>query len=274
MTTAPGPLVTTDWLARHLDDRDVRVVETGTDRATTYDEGHVPGALWVDPHTELLREGDESSGEVITPQQFAALMSRLGVTPSTLVVAYGDQGGRHATRLFWTCRMYGHDAVCVVDGGREAWLAEGRPVTRETPVVTPTAYPVPEPRPGFDITAEEIRDRLGRPDFVVLDVRTPEEYRGEDVRAARGGHIPGAILIPWTATLTEDYHLKPLDELRALFRDAGVTPDRTVAVHCQLGVRASHTWFVLTQALGYRDVRNYDGSWQEWGNRPDLPIER
>ncbi|HWQ27650.1 MAG TPA: sulfurtransferase, partial [Dehalococcoidia bacterium] len=262
MTAAPGPLVTTDWLERHLDAEDIRIVETGTERGDTYDQGHVPGAVWVDPHAELLREGDDSSGEAITPTQFAALMSRLGVTPSTLIVAYGDQGGRHATRLFWTCRMYGHDAACVVDGGREAWLAEGRPVSREVPNVARTRYPVPRPRPGFDITAEEILERLGQPDFVVLDVRTPEEYRGEDIRAARGGHIPGAKLIPWTAALTDDFHLKPAQELQALFRGAGVTPDRTIAVHCQLGVRASHTWFVLTQVLGYPDVRNYDGSWR------------
>jgi thiosulfate/3-mercaptopyruvate sulfurtransferase len=272
--TAPGPLVTTAWLEQHLRDEGIRIVETGTERASTYDEGHVPGAVWVDPHAELLREGDDSSGEVITPEQFAALMSRLGVTPSKLIIAYGDQGGRHATRLFWTCRLYGHEAVCVVDGGREAWLAEGRPLSRETPDIVATQYPVPQPRPGFDITAEEILGHLGRPDFIVLDVRTPEEYYGEDVRAARGGHIPGAKLLPWTSVLRDDCRLRPVEELRAHFRNAGVTPDRTVAVHCQLGVRASHTWFVLTQVLGYPDVRNYDGSWQEWGNRFDLPVER
>jgi len=268
-------LVSPAWLQEHLVDANLRVIESSIDRAT-YDAAHIPGAVWVDTHRELLLHGDDSSGHVIPPDEWAALMSRLGITPETTVVWYGDRHSSLAIRGFWMLGFYRHPgAVYVLDGGRERWLIEGRPMTAAVPSVARTAYPAP-----LDLDREnearwqEVRDAIGAAGKVVLDVRAQGEYDGTELRAARGGHIPGAAHVEWTDSTAGDNVLKPADELRAMYEAQGVTPDKEIITHCQLGIRAAHTWFVLKHVLGYPRVKNYDGSWQEGGNREDLPIER
>lgn len=268
-------LVTPAWLEQRLNDPDIRIIESSVDKST-YDEGHIPGAQWIAPYGPLLVNGDNSAGNVIMPHQFAALMSSLGIAPDTTVVFYGDGHSRYAMRGYWTLGYYRHPgAFYVLDGGRERWSSEGRLLTTDVVQPVPTRYPESG---GCDRTDEaswqDVRDAVGRSDVVIVDVRTPGEYDGSDVRAARGGHIPGAIHLPYSEAAAGDNVLKPLDELRRMYEARGITPDKEIIAHCQLGVRAAHTWFVLKHVLGYPNVKNYDGSWAEWGNREDLPIER
>ncbi len=266
---------TTDWLQQHLDDPRVRVLEASIAKET-YDAAHVPGAQWIDFHKDLLTSGDETCGDILTPKQYASLMRRLGIAPDTTVVWYGDRHSSYAIRGFWMMDFYQHPgAVHVLEGGRERWLSEDRPVTGDVASFAPTSYLVPATQhPENRATWQQVRDAIGAPGVVVLDVRARAEYEGTNVRAARGGHVPGAVNIEWTDATAGDNVLKSRDDLRAMYEAAGVTPDRHVIAHCQLGIRAVHTWFVLKHVLGYPNVRNYDGSWQEWGNREDSPIER
>jgi thiosulfate/3-mercaptopyruvate sulfurtransferase len=271
MSTFASP----DWLQARLGDPALRILESSTDKAL-YDEAHIPGALWVDHVADLLRSGDDTRGDIITPEQYAALMSRLGIVPGMTVVWYGDRHSSYATRGFWTMDYYQHRGdVFVLQGGRERWLREGRPVTSEVAQPPRSAYPVPVTwTEANHATWEQVQAAIGAPGSIILDVRSPEEYSGANRRAARGGHIPGAVNIEWTDAIAAPNELRPEAELRQLYESHGVTPDREIIVHCQLGVRASHTWFVLKHVLGYSNVKNYDGSWAEWGNRDDLPVEQ
>ena len=266
-------LVSTSWVAERLRAPGVRIIEVSA-APEAYASGHLPGAVAIDWRRELIEREDESSGQVIDAERFAALARRLGLRPDDTLVFYGDQGGRHAARALWTFEYYRHPgALHLMDGGRERWEREGRPMTAEAPSVAPSDYPaLASADESLRATHEEIASRLGEAGFAVLDARTRDEYEGTDVRAARGGHIPGAVHVFWQDAVAPDGSFRSQEELAALY--GHVSREGTVAVHCQLGMRSAHTWFVLRHVLGYRSVKNYDGSWQEWGNLPSTPIER
>lgn len=276
----PDALVSTEWVSEHLDDSDVRIVESDED-VLLYDTGHIPGAVKVDWHADL---NDPLERDYLEAPQFAELMSRLGVGPETLVVFYGDKNNWWATYALWVFRLFGHTRVKVMDGGRAKWEAEGRPMTTDVPRHEPSQYPHPE---RDDASIRAFRDDVMkhvRMQGPLVDVRSPEEYRGERLHmpdypqegAMRGGHIPGAKSVPWARAVNpETGEFLPADQLMAIYeQEAGLRPDDEVIAYCRIGERSSHTWFVLTYLLGYGNVRNYDGSWTEWGNLVRAPIEK
>jgi thiosulfate/3-mercaptopyruvate sulfurtransferase len=276
----PEALVTTDWLAEHLADPSIRILESNED-VLLYDTGHVPGALKIDWHADL---NDPLQRDYLQPEKFAELAGRLGITPETTVVFYGDKNNWWATYALWVFRLFGHDRVRIVDGGRKKWEDEGRPLVTEVPAHPRTEYPVPE-RDDAKIRAfrDEVLDHVRRQGQLV-DVRSPDEFSGAKLHmpeypqegAMRGGHIPGAKSVPWARAVNpETGEFKSADELRAIYeQEQGLTPGAETIAYCRIGERSSHTWFVLSYLLGYEKVRNYDGSWTEWGNAVRLPIEK
>jgi thiosulfate/3-mercaptopyruvate sulfurtransferase len=276
----PGSLVSTDWVAEHIDDPGVRIVESNED-VLLYDTGHIPGSVKVDWHADL---NDPLTRDYLDTDGFTRLMGDKGITPDTTVVFYGDRNNWWATYALWVFRLFGHEKVKVMDGGRKKWEAEGRPMTTEAPSIPATEYAVPTRNDGAvrafrdDVTAHLHRGGA------MVDVRSPEEYRGEKLHmpeypqegAMRGGHIPGASNVPWARAVdAETGEFLPAAELRRIYRDeAGLPDDEEIIAYCRIGERSSHTWFVLTYLLGHGKVRNYDGSWTEWGNLVRAPIER
>ncbi|HAJ38192.1 MAG TPA: sulfurtransferase [Chloroflexi bacterium] len=275
----PDALVSTEWVAMHLDDPSIRLVESNED-ILLYDMGHIPGAVKVDWHADL---NDPIERDYINKTQFAALMARLGISNDTTVIFYGDKNNWWATYAYWVFQLFGHTNAKVMDGGRMKWVAEGRPLTREVPTYPPTTYIAQERN---DALIRAFRDdvlahvKAGLP---LVDVRSPGEYKGELLHMAdypqegalRGGHIPGAKNVPWARAANPDGTFKSAAELRAIYEEEqGLKPTDDVIAYCRIGERSSHTWFVLTRLLGYESVRNYDGSWTEWGNGVRLPIER
>jgi len=274
----PEVLVETEWVAQHLNDPMVRLVESNED-VLLYDVGHIPGAVKIDWHTDLQ---DALMRDYVSRPRFEELMSSRGIANDTTVVFYGDKNNWWACYAFWVFKLFGHERCVVMNGGRQKWIAENRPLTKEIPTYPRTHY-VAQERDDKTIRAfrEQVMQHIasGQP---LVDVRSPQEYSGELLHmpgypqegALRGGHIPGAKNIPWAKAVREDGTFKSAEELRALYTEQGITPDKDIIAYCRIGERSSHTWFVLTYLLGYPRVRNYDGSWTEWGNLVGVPIEK
>ncbi|MGD2051220.1 MAG: sulfurtransferase [Acidimicrobiia bacterium] len=275
----PETLVGTDWLAAHLDDPGLVVVESDED-VLLYETGHIPGSVKIDWHVDLQ---DPIRRDYLDGTAFAALMSDKGIARDTTVVLYGDKSNWWAAYTLWVFRLFGHERLRLLDGGRQKWLAEGRPFTTDPTVPDPAEYPVVD-RVDAPIRAfrDDVTAHLAAGDALV-DVRSPEEYRGELLHMAdypqegalRGGHIPGARNVPWKRAVADDGTFLPAPALRAIYQEEiGLAPGESVVTYCRIGERSSHTWFVLSALLGFSDVVNYDGSWTEWGNLVRAPIAR
>ncbi|HEY8490837.1 MAG TPA: sulfurtransferase [Dehalococcoidia bacterium] len=275
----PEALVTTEWVAQHLDDPNVRIVESDED-VLLYESGHIPNAVKIDWHTDLQ---DPLERDYLNEEAFERLMREKGISNNTTVVFYGDRNNWWACYAFWVFKLFGHEDCRIMDGGRLKWESEGRPMTREVPSFPPGTYKAKQ-RHDYEIRA--FRDDVlahieeKRP---LVDVRSPGEYRGELLHmpdypqegALRGGHIPGAKNVPWARAANEDGTFKSAEELRKIYEEeVGLNRDQDIIAYCRIGERSSHTWFVLKYLLGYPYVRNYDGSWTEWGNMVRAPIER
>ncbi len=275
--THPEALVETAWVAEHLKDPKVRIAESDEDYLL-YETGHIPGAVKVDWFTILQ---DPLRRDFIDKQGFEKLMSELGVGNDTTVVFYGDKSNWFACYAFWLFELYGHEKKMIMNGGRAKWTAEGRPLDKEVPHYPATKYKAKEPRSGLRAFRDDVFKHLEKK-LPLVDVRSPQEYHGELLHmpgypqegAMRGGHIPGARSIPWSQAVREDQTFKPSEELKKLYEGQGITPGKDIIAYCRIGERSSHTWFVLKYLLGYPKVRNYDGSWTEWGNLVGAPIEK
>jgi thiosulfate/3-mercaptopyruvate sulfurtransferase len=275
----PEVLVSTDWVAENLGNTDkIRLVESNED-LLLYSTGHIENAVHIDWVADL---NDAVRRDYLDEKEFAELMQKNGISADTTVVFYGDKNNWWACYAFWVFKLFGHADCRVMDGGRKKWLDEERPVTKEKPSFPPSEY-VPAARADYKIRAfrDQVMDHV-EAERPLVDVRSPQEYSGELLHmpgspqegALRGGHIRGAHNVPWSRAVAEDGSFKPVSQLRAIYEEEqGLSPDDNVIAYCRIGERSSHTWFVLTYLLGYPNVRNYDGSWTEWGNLVGVPIE-
>jgi thiosulfate/3-mercaptopyruvate sulfurtransferase len=274
----PEVLVTTEWVANHLNDPNLRLVEIDVD-TSAYEQGHIPGAVGWNWQTQLQ---DTLRRDLADQRSFSQLAGNAGITPQTTVILYGDNNNWFAAWGFWQMKYYGHNDVRLMNGGRKKWLEEKRTITTDAPKVQPTNYAAKTPDASIRAKREDIFSVLERRSPAqMVDVRSVDEFSGKVIAppgmtetAQRGGHIPGAANIPWAQAVAEDGTFKPADALRQLYGGKGVTGDQEVIAYCRIGERSSHTWFVLKYLLGYKNVRNYDGSWTEWGNLVGAPIEK
>ncbi len=274
----PDALVSTEWVAQHLNDPNIRIIEVDVD-TSAYEQGHIPGAIAWNWKQDLQQQPVR---DIPNKEQWEELLSRSGITPDTTVILYGDNNNWFAAFAYWLFKLYGHNNVKLMNGGRKKWLEEGRELTNDVPSYPRTDYKAPDPAPQLRALRDEVMKVLGKPDVGLVDVRSPKEFSGELLApenlpqegAQRGGHIPGAKNIPWSTAVNEDGTFKSPEELRKIYQDQGITPDKEVVTYCRIGERSAHTWFVLHELLGYKDVRNYDGSWTEWGSVVGAPIER
>jgi thiosulfate/3-mercaptopyruvate sulfurtransferase len=276
--THPEALVDAEWVQAHLADPAVRLIEVDVD-TTAYEQGHIPGAVGFNWQRELQ---DQVLRAPVSKEQLEELLSNAGVSNDTTIVLYGDNNNWFAAWALWILKYYGHRDVRLLDGGRIKWLADKRELTTAVPSYPRTRYTAQAPHNDIRSFRDQILLSLGRNGYALVDVRSPAEYSGELLAPAhlpqegaqRGGHIPGAANIPWSMAVREDGTFKPAEELRSLYESKGITSEKEVIAYCRIGERSSHTWFVLHYLLGYPTVRNYDGSWTEWGSLISVPIEK
>jgi thiosulfate/3-mercaptopyruvate sulfurtransferase len=271
-------LVTTGWLAERLGEEGIVVAEVD-ENTDLYDEGHIPGAVKLHWRDDLQ---DPVERDLVERAAFERLMGSRGIGNDTTVVLYGDKNNWFAAYAYWYLKIYAHEDVRIVDGGRQKWIDEGRELTTDVPAAGTATYSAPERDESIRVRRDVVLAGLGQAGRALVDVRSPQEYSGELVAppgyeqegALRTGHIPTAQSIPWAQAVRDDGTFKAEDDLRALYAGKGVTPEQEVLAYCRIGERSAHTWFVLRELLGYPDVKNYDGSWTEWGNLVDVPIEK
>ncbi len=272
-----GPLVTTEWVAERTDDPSVRLIEVSVEPGV-YETGHIPGAVNVSWHTDLV---DNPARDIVNRENFEALASRLGITPDTYVVLYGDPNNWFAAWGAWIFKLYGHKRVALLDGGRKKWNAERRPLSTVPPTVRRTQYTVTTV--NEDLRAflpDVVKAAKGEANYGLLDIRSPDEFRGRIIAppgvqelAVRAGHVPGAVNVPWVEAVNPDTgEFRSKEELQAIYAEQGVDGSKPVIVYCRIGERSAHTWYALTQILGY-EAKQYDGSWTEYGNAVGVPIE-
>jgi thiosulfate/3-mercaptopyruvate sulfurtransferase len=273
----PEVLVSTDWVAKHSQDSNVRLVEVDVD-TRAFDEGHIPGSIAWNWNGQLC---DTVRRDIIPRDAFEKLMSESGVTNDSTVVIYGDNNNWFAAWALWQMKIYGHKDVRLMNGGRKKWLSEGRELSNDSPAIGPTTYKAAEPDFSIRAFLPEVQSSIKAGSVSLIDVRSPGEFTGEILAppglpetCQRGGHIPGARSVPWGKAANDDGTFKSYDELKQLYGGEGVDGSNPAIAYCRIGERSSHTWFVLKYLLGYENTKNYDGSWTEWGNLVGAPVER
>jgi thiosulfate/3-mercaptopyruvate sulfurtransferase len=275
----PEVLTDTHWVENHHKDGNVRIAEVDYDPRANYELGHIPGSVLFDWKRDI---NDPINRNILSKQSCEELLQRFGINNDTTLILYGDFNNWFAAFAFWVFKYYGYRDVKIMDGGRKKWLEEDRPLSKEVPNYPKGNFKASEPDDNIRVFMNYVKETLGKKDKALVDVRSPKEFTGEILappeypteHAQRGGHIPGAANIPWSQAVNDDGTFKSVDELKKLYDAKGIIPDKEIITYCRIGERSSHTWFVLKYLLGYPNVKNYDGSWTEWGNMIANQIEK